>query len=88
METISAGLVAMWGHGLRTDLLVTLEHVQPPALQRLARFRRLIVLEKRTVAVRGLHCVCLRRQQPRRRVIRLSLVFWRHGLRALSPWGR
>jgi hypothetical protein len=60
---------------LRTDLLIALENVQPPANERLASLRRLIVFEQGARSVRMLDRVRCGREQARRGEVRLGLVF-------------
>lgn len=54
--------------GQLTQLLLPLEHIQPPVLERLPRFWRLVVLE-----FHAFDCIRLLRQQTRAAEIRLDL---------------
>ena len=63
----------------RTDLLVTLENVQPPPDEGLTSLGRLVVLEQSARSVRILDRVRRGSKQPRRVKVRLRLVFRRRG---------
>ena len=67
------------GGQLLTDLLIALKNIEPPPNKRLARLRRLIILEQRARPVRLFDRVRRGREQTRRGKVRLGFVLGRRG---------